>query len=455
MRAVFLVASRVGFLVLIRAVFRGPGRAGFPAAIRAVASQPAGGLVPGLTFARELILAGGHRATVRRPASRSPPRLARRPPGIPRARRAPVTPIRVSAPGPAPEPGRIPVPGQAVAGLDREQIPGPDAARRPGSAHAPMPGSGRGRGRTARPRRGPGRASTAGHDRMPHAALTRPCHPVRPRPHGLPERNGRPVNLVSARRNVPRGGTAAAGCPALPVSHGRATGEPSRVPTHCRPAQTRPCPGRPPVPGAVAATVPAPARTRGARRKCWRGETVHEAAADGAAVPSSRPHRTVRLHWAAMSCWAAMRRRAGTRWPTGAWRHRAVTSPQTRTGSRAVAHCVAGTRRLAATGPTAARAGPPTDDALRGGARRPPDRRTLRHCRVTSGSRTKPGTAAEGPAAVPRIGTLPLTRPSRTTGPAAVPGPPGPVPEAAGAGSVPCCLPCWRSWSSRPGRWPR
>ncbi len=353
------------------------------------------------------------------------------------------------------------MPGQAVAGLDREQIPGPDAARRPGSAHAPMPGSGRGRGRTARPRRGPGRASTAGHDRMPHAALTRPCHPVRPGLHGLPERNGRPVNLVPARRNVPRSGTAAAGCPALPVSHGRAAGEPSRVPTHCRPAQTRPCPGRPPVPGAVAATVPAPARTRGARRKRWWGETVREAAADGAAARSSRPHRTVRPRWAAMSCWAAMRRRAGTRWPTGirwpagAWRHRAVTSPQTRTGSRAVAHCVAGTRRLAATGPTAARAGPPTDDALRGGARRPPDRRTLRHCRVTSGSRTKPGTAAEGPAAVPRIGTLPLTRPSRTTGPAAVPGPPGPVPEAAGAGSVPCCLPCWRSWSSRPGRWPR
>ena len=51
-----------------------------------------------------------------------------------------------------------------------------------------------------------------------------------------------------------------------------------------------------------------------------------------------------------------------------------MTCRRTRTGRRAAAHCVAGTRRLAATGPTVARAGLPGDDALRGGTRRPPDR---------------------------------------------------------------------------------
>ena len=56
---------------------------------------------------------------------------------------------------------------------------------------------------------------------------------------------------------------------------------------------------------------------RGARRKRWRGERVREAVEGGAAGPSSRPQRTVRLRWAVMSCWIALRPRAATRLPAG------------------------------------------------------------------------------------------------------------------------------------------
>jgi hypothetical protein len=427
-----------------------------------VASRPAAGLVPRLAFARNLVRAGWlDRAMVRRPASRSPPRLARRPSRTPRARGGPVTPIRVSARAPAPGPGRIP--GPAPAGLDQDQIPGPVAVRRPGSARAPMPGSGRGPGRTVRPRRGAGLAPTAGHDRIARAALERPRAPARPGLHGLPGRNGRAA--APAPASVPRTGTAAAGRLVRPASQGRAAGAPSRVPNRCRRARARrPCRTGPSAPGAAVATVPAAVRMRAVQRKRWRGERARDAATGGAAGPSSRPQRTVRSCWAVMSCWAAMRRRAATRYPAGP-RHRDVTCRRDMacrrdmTSCHAVAHCAAGTRRRDATRPTAGRAkvGPLGGDALRAGTRRPPGRGTPvpPRRRVTSRSRTKPGLAGEGPAAGPRIGRLPWTPLARTTGPAAARGLPGPVPGLADAGAVPCCWPCWRSWSSRPGWWPR
>jgi hypothetical protein len=213
-----LVRIRGAFLVAARAGSRTPTHAGSLVPVRAVASHPAAGLVPGLAFARNLVRAGWpDRATVRHPASRSPPRLARRPPRTPRARGGPVTPIRVSARGPAPGPDWILVPGQALAALDRDQIPGPVAVRRPGSARALMPGSGRGHGRTARPRRGAGLGPTAGHDLMPRAALARPRRPARPGLHGLPGRNGRAAIPVPAQASVPRTGTAAARRPVRPA----------------------------------------------------------------------------------------------------------------------------------------------------------------------------------------------------------------------------------------------
>jgi hypothetical protein len=471
-RAVLRVTASAGLLVEIRGVFLAAARVGSRTPVRAVASHPAAGLVPGLAFVRNLVRGGWpDRATVRHLAPRSPPRLARRPPRTQRARGGPVTPIRVSARGLAPGPGRIPVPGQAPAGLDQDQIPGPVAVRRPGSARAPTPGSALGPGRTARPRRGVGLAPTAGHDLMPRAAL---AWPRRPGLHGLLGRNGRAA--VPAPASVPRTGTAAAGRPVRPASQGRAAGAPSRVPNHCRPARARrPCRARPSALGAAVATVPAAARMRAALRKRWRGKRARDTAAGGAAGPSSRPQRTVRPRWAVMPCWAAMRRRAATRYPAGPRRramtcrraatrypagprHRDMICRRDMTGRHAVAHCAAGTRRRGATRPAAgrAKAGPLGGDALRAGARRPPGRGTLvPRRRGTSGSRTKPGLAGEGHGAGPRISGLPWTRPARTTGPAAARGPPGPVPGPAGAGAAPCCWPCWRSWSSRPGRRPR
>ncbi len=121
-----------GILVLIRAEFRVAARAGTPALIRAVGCHPA----PGLVFARKLVLAGRGQREVQRPGCRSPPRLARRPRRTPRARGGPGMPIRVLGRGPAPEPGRTPVPGRAAAGLGRERIL---AARRAGSGRAPGP----------------------------------------------------------------------------------------------------------------------------------------------------------------------------------------------------------------------------------------------------------------------------------------------------------------------------
>jgi hypothetical protein len=263
---------------------------------------------------------------------------------------------------------------------------------------------------------------------------------------------------------VPRTGTAAAGRPVRQASQGRTADAPRRIPNRCRPARARPRRTRPSAPGAAVATVPGGARMRAAWRKCRRGTRARDAAAGGAAGPSSRPQRTVR------SCWAAMRRRATTRYLAGP-RHRDMTyrlgmtcrrvrtARRDMTGCHAVAHCAAGTRRRDATRPTAGRAkvGPLGGDALRAGTRRPPGRGTPvpPRRRVTSRSRTKPGLAGEGPAAGPRIGRLPWTPLARTTGPAAARGLPGPVPGLADAGAVPCCWPCWRSWSSRPGWWPR
>jgi hypothetical protein len=374
------------------------------------------GLVPGLAVDRNLVQAGcGHqatawqRATGRRPVYRSPRRLAHRLRRTPRARGGPVTPSRVPARDPAPEPGRIPVPDQAAGGLAREQIPGLVAARRPGSARDPMPDLGRGPGLTARPRLAAGLARTAGCDRMPRVVLARPRRQAHPGTHGLPERNGRAAHLVPVRAGEAKTGTAAAGHPVRRTSQGRAAGAPSLAPTRCRPAQVRPCPARPPVLGAVAATVHGAARMRGARRKRWRGKKVREAVEGGVAGPSSRPQGIVRLRWAVMSCWSAVRRRD-------------VRRP----------------------GVARAQAGPPGGEASRAGTRRPPGRGTLvpRRRRLTSESRTKPGLAGEGRAAGPRIGRLPWTRPARTTRLAAVRGQPGPVPGPAGAGSVPWCWPC-------------
>jgi hypothetical protein len=427
-RAVFRVTACAGLLVRIRVVSRMQTRAGSLVPVRAVASHPAAGLVPGLAFARNLVRAGWpDQATVRHLASRSPPLLARRPSRTPWARGGPVMPIRVSARGPVHGPGRIPVPGQAPVGLDQDQIPGPVAVRRPGSARAPMRGSGQGPGRTGCPRRGAALALTAGHDLMPRVALARPRRPARPGLHGLPEQNGRAAIPVPApvSVSVPRTGTVAAGRPARPLRlapQGRAAGVLSRVPNHCRPTRARPCRTRPSAPGAAVATVPAAARMRAVQRKRWRGKRACDAAAGGVIGPSSRPQRTVRPPRAVVSCWAAMRRRDATRSAAGR-----------------------------------AKADPPGGDTLRAATRRAPGRGTLvpPRRRVTSGSRTKPGLAGEGHVAGPRISRLSWIRPARTTGPAAARGPPGPVPGLAGAGAVPCCWPCWRSWSSRPGRWPR
>ena len=332
-----------------------------------------------------------------------------------------------------------------------------------------MPGSGRGPGLTAHQRRRAGRAPTAAHGQVPYAVLAR-RRPARPEPHGLQERKRRAANPVPAQVSAARTGTAAADRPVRRTSQGRAAGVPSRAPTPCRPARVRPCRTRLPARGAADAMVLAAARMRGARPKRWRGTRVRAAAAGGAAGPSSRPQPTVRPRWAVMSCWTAARRRAvvrrravmghraATRCPAGP-RHLARTCRRARTGCRAAAYCAAGTCRRAATGPTAvqAQAGPPGRDAPRAGTRRPPGRRTLvplRRC-VASGSRTKHGLAGEGHAAGLRISMLTWTRPAPTTGLAAARGLPDPAPRPASAGSVPCWWPCWRSWSSRPARWPR
>jgi hypothetical protein len=436
-RVGFLMLAGIQVLALIRVGFRGVGRGGLRA-IRAAGFPRAAGLAPGL--ARNLAPDGrGHRAMVPRPACRSPPRLARWHPNTPRARGGPGMPIKVLARGPATGPGRMPAPGRVAADPGQEWIPGPGTARITGSPRAPTPGLGRGLGLTASRRRGAGWVPTAWHRRATHAVLARRC-PASPGPHGLQERGGRVANPVPA--SGPPTGMAAA---VRRTSHGRAAGVPERTPTRCRPVRVHPCPARPPARGAAAATVPARARMRGARRKRSRGTIVRDAVAVAAAGPS-RPHRTVRPPWAVVSCWTAARRRAATCCPAGV--------PRRARTRRGVARGT-GTRRRDATRPAAARAqaGPPGGAAPRAGTRRPPGRRTLalrRH--VASGSRTEPGLAGEGPGAGPRISTLTWTRPRRTTGPAADPGPPGPVPGPAGDGAVPCCWPCWRSSLLRPVR---
>src|SRR5215472_10918564 len=112
-------SARVGFPmlagtrvpVLTRAGFRAVGRAGALGAIRGVGFPQAAGLVPGL--ARNPVSHGrGHRATVRRPACRSPPRPARWDPKTPWAHGGPGVPIKVLARGPATGTGRIQAPGQ-------------------------------------------------------------------------------------------------------------------------------------------------------------------------------------------------------------------------------------------------------------------------------------------------------------------------------------------------------
>ena len=362
-------------------------------------------------------------------------------------------PIRVPAHGPAPGPGRIPVPGQAGAGVGRKRILGPVAARRARSGRAPTPGSGHGRCLTARRRRGAGRAPTAWHG--PVYAI-----PVRRRPglHGPQERNGRAANPVPAGGRPT--GTAETDRSVRRTSQGRAAGAPGRAltrgTTRGQPIQAHPCPARP-AGGAVAATVPAPARMRAARRKRCRGMRAPAAVA---APGPSRPHRTVRLRWAVMSRWTARRPRTAIWRPDGA-RPRAVARRRPRPGRRArtrhrgVADCAAGTRRRDATGPTLARAraGPLGGAAPPDGTRRRPGRRTSASRRhATSGSTTVPGPPGQERAAGPPISTA-LTWSRRTTGP--VPGLPGPAPGPAGGGSVPCCWPCWRSSSSWPVRWPR
>ena len=311
--AVFLAPIRAGcrvrvcgrILVLILVGFRALGRAGAQVAIRAVVFPPA----LGSGLARNLVMDGrGDRVMVRRPDCRFPPRLARRLPKITRARGGPGMPIKALARAPAAGPGRIPVPGQAAA--NPERIPGPVAGRRPGSARAPMPRSGRGPGLTSRRRCGAGRAPTAWHGRVPHAVLAR-RRPACLGPRGLKERSGQAANPAPARANKPPAGTAAADRSVLPTPRGRATGVPDRAPAHCRLAPARPCLGRPPARGAGAATVPTRARMRAGRRKRSRGTRVRDAAAAGAAA-LSRPPRIVRPRWAAMSCWTALRRPAAT-----------------------------------------------------------------------------------------------------------------------------------------------
>jgi hypothetical protein len=129
-------SARVGFLmlagtrvpVLTRAGFRAVGRAGALGAIHAVALPRAAGLVPGQ--ARNPVPDGrGHRAMVRRPACRCPPRLARWHPKTPWARGGLGVPIKVLARGPATGAGRIQAPGRAAAGPGQETILGPVVAR--------------------------------------------------------------------------------------------------------------------------------------------------------------------------------------------------------------------------------------------------------------------------------------------------------------------------------------
>ena len=167
------------------------------------------------------------------------------------------------------------------AGTDRVWIPRPVVTRRPGSARAAMPRSGRGPGLTMG---AADRAPTAGHGRMPRAVLAR--HRLG---HGLPDRA---ANLVQARVTRPLTGTAVVDRLMLLGSRGRAAGVPILAPTRCRPARVHPCPATPSAPGAAAATVPARAPMRGVLRKRRRGTRVRDAAAADAAGPSRR-HRTV------------------------------------------------------------------------------------------------------------------------------------------------------------------
>jgi len=370
-------------------------------------------------------------------------------------------PIRGPARGPAPAPARIPVPGRAPAaigprrdrtGLAPDRMPASAVARtgqRPGSAPAPMRGSGRGPGTTARPRPGRDRAPAPGHGQTPAAIPGHPGPPLGRGLHGHPERGARPAIQVPALASAAPAGTAA---PEHPVPHGRAAGAPNPAWTRRAPTCTHRCRTRSPAPGVAAATGPARARMTAARRKRRRGEPVRVAVAGGAASRSRRPRPTVRPRWAAMSCWTALRRRAAAPPPAGACHPGRPWHPD-RPYRRAR------TRRRAAARPTAAhsQAGPPGAGVLLAGTK-PPSRhrmRTSRRRRPSSRSRTVPGWAGEGHAAgagtgrQPRIPWRPGNRPD------ADPGPPGPDPGPASAGPGPWCWPSWWSWFSRPGRWPR
>jgi len=170
------------------------------------------------------------------------------------------------------------------------------------------------------------------------------------------------------------------------------------------PSRTRPPPGS----GVAVATAPVPARTRAATGTLT-GARPSAAVAGGVAGPS-RGLRT-RPRWAATPCWAATCPPPATRCP-------GATACRGAPGCPRVREC------RGETGPTVARARP--------GA--------ARDHRGRSGSRMKPGPA--GRAGGSRTRRLASIRPRRTTGPAAVPGPPGRALGPAGAEGGSCC------WSS-------